>query len=114
MTNDLISRKALVKALIAERDKHPPEMTERYSFGAKVPCRFNQAIRGGIRKALREIEMAPAVDAAPVVHGRWIPAELHKSFGVLRGVKCSVCGEEKVGKGYNYCPNCGAKMDGDS
>lgn len=26
MTNDLISRKALVKELIAERDKHPGEV----------------------------------------------------------------------------------------
>ena len=67
MANDLISRKALVKALIAERDKHPPETIDRYSFGVKIPSRFNQAIRGGIRKALREVEMAPAVDAVEVV-----------------------------------------------
>ena len=105
MTNDLISRKALVKALIAERDKHPPELTERYSFGAKVPCKFNQAIRGGIRKALREIEMAPAVDAAPVVHGRWINQD--STYTKYQCSACKVMNFDGVGR---YCPNCGARM----
>jgi hypothetical protein len=52
------------------------------------------------------------VDAVEVVHGHWF----ERHMGELL---CSVC-EEKVmcvgwltnGK-YNYCPNCGAKMDGD-
>lgn len=57
---------------------------------------------------------APAADVAPVVHGRW------------DGNDCTVC---KLPWNYNmvqdaddwgyfdpmpdYCPNCGAKMDGD-
>lgn len=113
VNGDLISRKALVKALIAERDKHPPETIDRYSFGVKVPSRFNQAIRGGIRKALREVEMAPSVDAVPVVHGRWIERETEKPL-ILRCVMCSECGTmyQRRHKAYlNYCPNCGAKMD---
>ena len=40
----------------------------------------------------------PAVDAKPVVHGRWID-----------GMKCSVCGQVDWTK-PNYCPNCGADM----
>ena len=64
MTGDLISRKALVKALIEERDKFPPETVERYTCGAKVPNLFNQAVRGGIRKGLRLVETAPAVAIA--------------------------------------------------
>ena len=111
MNHDLISRKALVAALIKEREQFPPDTAERYSFGAKLPNRFNQAMRGGIRKALRLVETASAVDVELVRHGRWIPVELKRSIGVLKGVECSLCGEQKVGKGYNYCPNCGAKMD---
>lgn len=61
--HDLISRKALVAALIKEREQYPPMVVERYSFGVKIPHRFNQAMRGGIRKALRLVETAPAVDA---------------------------------------------------
>ena len=40
---------------------------------------------------------------APVVHGRW------KRYGRNLG-ECSNCGEI-VNIRYNYCPNCGAKMD---
>ena len=46
-------------------------------------------------------------DIVPVVHSEWI---YHMSFGV-----CKKCGYEYEWKGTdakNYCPNCGAKMDG--
>ena len=49
----------------------------------------------------------PSADAAPVRHGRW---QCHGDCGVT---ECSTCGwtiEEYVGD-YDYCPNCGAKMD---
>ena len=53
----------------------------------------------------------PAADVAPVVHGRWI--EDHDYL------KCAECGVMvkwdftffDIGN-WNYCPNCGAKMDG--
>ena len=50
-----------------------------------------------------------AADVAPVRHGRWI-SEDSKIF------KCSECDYEFEHEGYtqffNFCPNCGAKMDG--
>lgn len=108
MTGDLISRKALVKALIAERDKHPPEVEERYSFGVKLPHRYNQAIRGGIRKALREIEMAPAVDAVPVVRCKdcvfWMDRHVLLPDGTRRPY---APGEESVTADVGI--NCGAR-----
>ena len=73
---------------------------------------FDESIfEGFVMKRL--IEMQPTVDAVEVVHGRWIPS---KSMALSD--KCSVChgwvtrhsvNERK----FNYCPNCGAKMDGD-
>lgn len=53
----------------------------------------------------------PTIDAEPVRHGEWIPVEMEMRFGTLKGVKCSLCGKEKVREGSNYCPNCGAKMN---
>lgn len=58
---------------------------------------------------VEDIEDAPAADVAPVVHGRWI--EDHDYL------KCSECGVMvkwdftffDIGN-WNYCPNCGAKM----
>ena len=54
-----------------------------------------------------DVAMLPAVDVAPVVHGRWIMHD--DEFGLT--CECSVCHIETMGDG-NYCPNCGAKMDG--
>jgi hypothetical protein len=52
----------------------------------------------------------PTVDAVEVVHGRWIWKPIQNKTWVLT---CSVCGsEEGAHELYNYCPNCGAKMDG--
>jgi hypothetical protein len=61
-----------------------------------------------------DIDNAPTVDAVEVVHGRWEPRTDAIGF-----VRCSVCHDCNVyddwvdGKRWNYCPNCGAKMDGD-
>ncbi len=67
MASDMISRKALVKAILAERDKISLEVVPRYGFGVPVPDPHGQAMRGGIRKALHCVETAPSVDAVEVV-----------------------------------------------
>lgn len=63
----LIDATDLVRRVLEERDKIRTEVVERYSFGVSVPDRHGQAMRGGIRKALREIETSPTVDAVEVV-----------------------------------------------
>lgn len=56
----------------------------------------------------RALKAIPAVDAAPVVHGRWVKPE--RSLWPV--ADCSVCGEMCiVANTANYCPNCGAKME---
>ena len=57
------------------------------------------------------IEIAPTIEAEPVRHGKW-----NDDFGELPshapyGWECSYCGDIAFNK-HNYCPNCGAKMDG--
>lgn len=61
-----------------------------------------------------EIKKLPTIDAVPVVHGRWEEADDGD------GKVCSTCGEDfcDIVMGCNvhewkYCPNCGAKMDGE-
>lgn len=59
-----------------------------------------------------DIENFPIADVVPVVHGRWISKNDHGYEWVF---VCSNCGYVD---GYpfndrpNYCPNCGAKMNG--
>ena len=75
----------------------------------------------------------PAADVAPVVHGRWIYKHRHRGgfrtyeardeLGEKHSVSvderyeidepyCSECGKWNESVWLNYCPNCGAKMDG--
>lgn len=88
MNNDLISRKALIEAY----DK------------------AHKGTPGGARKLMEE---APGVDAVEVVHGEWV-----KSKHPLGFYMCSVCqsNDKECQRFYsntcNYCPHCGAKMDG--
>ena len=57
------------------------------------------------------IENAPTVDAVEVVHGEWKNKQTNSIF--TWHLECSVCGVDyHTYVGYNYCPNCGAKMDG--
>ena len=71
---------------------------------------------------LADKEKLHAADVAPVVHGKWIPhSEKSREYigTVLVHVMydywlCDTCGY-RVENGqpmYNFCPNCGAKMDG--
>lgn len=78
----------------------------------------------GIPKEVRDgvidlIKIQPAADVAPVVHGlwerepssywRWTPSG---AVAVTRTTyRCGLCGRGTAVK-TNYCPNCGAKMDG--
>ena len=64
---------------------------------------------------ISSVENAPPADVAPVVHGHWIEQEdgnldtyytcssCKEDFDLIAGTPC-----ENL---YNYCPNCGAKMD---
>ena len=56
------------------------------------------------------IAKQPTVDAEPIRHGHWTRPRRPKTYERF----CSCCGEKSwyCGIGdYNYCPNCGAKMD---
>jgi hypothetical protein len=69
--------------------------------------------------AIEIVASPPAADVAPVVHGlwekelssfwRWTPSG---AVAVARATyRCGLCGRGTAVKS-NYCPNCGAKMDG--
>lgn len=61
-----------------------------------------------------EIEKAPTIEAEPVKHGRWHDCYQIDEFHYIR--ICSECANRNVFHKYDsvgdYCPNCGAKMDG--
>ena len=64
--------------------------------------------------ARRLLADMPAADVAPVVQGRWIH-DGRRIEGGIDWCHCSECGKSNnFCVRTNYCPNCGAKMDGDA
>ena len=109
MNNDLISRSALLE-----------ELKERYNEAEQREAanyEWETFESSGIESAMLCLENFPAVDAEPVRHGEWIlnPCNLYNDATWV----CSVCGNECViidgtplDNQMNYCPKCGARMDG--
>ena len=97
--SDLISRDAVLKVLHNSRS-----IQARDGAGG---------VWIDLLDAIGEIERVPSVEAEPVRHGKWEKRTYWiGSFGENQMV-CSECGK-KYGfhAPYNYCPICGAKMDG--
>ena len=68
---------------------------------------FTAAVQFGVNHAIQCIKEAPAADVAPVRHGRW------KNGGNGLYDTCTACGKEiYLAIPMNYCPECGALMDG--
>ena len=60
---------------------------------------------------------APAADVVPVVHGRWDDSGRYTFPSGNAAVRCTNCGcalteSEYHLNNWNYCPVCGAKMNG--
>lgn len=101
--SDLISRSAMLEAV---------DESERIARKS-VPDLQDDELRPTLKSIRKFISDRPAVEAEPVRHGHWI------NRGYVCGEydwECSVCGEDEW-RGSTirlyYCPNCGAKMDGD-
>ena len=69
----------------------------------------------GVLKMRSLVRTFGAADVAPVVHGRWeTEIEYDELWGDLDYYKCSLCGNRELrDKQTPYCPNCGARMDGE-
>lgn len=109
--SDLINRDALVK-----------RMSERWRTLVALNGEYDH-YTAGFDDAISYVDDAPAVDAVPVVHARWVK-------DAERNTYCSRCEtyipvvhcyreyqdyesewDEEIEE-TEFCPNCGAKMDG--
>lgn len=82
--------------------------------------RANEHFIFGIESVLEYVQNLPAADVAPVVHGRWISwEEADNPIPSPHWHECSVCHDaaqvlvNDIELLSGYCPNCGARMDGD-
>ena len=79
----------------------------------RININFGGVTRFIIKSILKD---APTIEAEPVKHGRW---RIVFDDYDCEMMECSCCGAEfydgdndTVDLLHNYCPNCGAKMDG--
>ena len=85
------------EALIAELMKGTIASDDLYGMG----------IMSGIDFAMKKIVNFPAADVGEVVHGEWKEVE----FGLF--FECTNCGKLTEYHLSDFCPKCGAKMDGE-
>ena len=71
---------------------------------AKYEDDYKQSTILGVIHTIRN---RPIIEAAEVIHGRWIKFQF---LGCEPTYECSVCGKLHD-QDYNFCNNCGAKMD---
>ena len=85
-------------------------MAEYIERGALIEKISKIKPSGAFTEALNELMLKiiseqPTADVQEVRHGDWIKSKNER--------KCSICGYFYFTntKSFNYCPNCGAKMD---
>ena len=81
-----------------------------------VPATIDGAL-GYLHKVgwIQEHDRIMTEDVAPVRHGRWVESFKVNAPPTLRSRwTCSWCGNVQTYGTTDYCPNCGARMDGDS
>lgn len=103
---EYIDRKAIIKHIEEKLDK----LTDMPEMGARIA-----AMESAYNSTLNYIMQIPATDVEPVKHGHWIRKLIYNKFGSCIGsmMICSECNKDnKYDKRMDYCPNCGAKMDG--
>ena len=89
-----------------------------YIDADKLLAEYDRRHEGPPGKAREMIEEFPAADVVEVRHGRWIRTDGIAHGIVSRVCSCSLCkrnaGVSENGFWYlsDYCPHCGAKMDG--
>ena len=99
-------------------------LLDKVQFRMDIDNKNAEIIAGCVNITRWLIENAPTVDAVEVVHGRW--EDMYDGKYDNPRFRCSVCKEKSLFKDErnilgnwiqvqaltDYCPNCGAKMDG--
>ena len=64
----------------------------------------------------KKIVALPPADVAPVQHGHWMDEGAYADYTNVHAWRCSECEDHVLNYKCDlsrYCPNCGAKMDGE-
>lgn len=102
---DTIDRDELLRELTKRRAEKEHDRNLGSGF-------YRQGYLEGFDDAIKIVDSVPPADVEPVRRGTWKPTE---APFMNECEDCSVCGYRAVwGHRYNYCPHCGAKMEGEN
>lgn len=84
------------------------------TMGKYTDMELGRASRMGAEGAMHELDYVPAADVVEVRHGEWVHTDLAVRWDGKD--ECSECHFHDWSRidlsHFNYCPSCGAKMDG--
>ena len=96
-----------VQELIKEYERRMPEYSANDMLTSGKDAAMKWGYKAdGVEDVLKLIIDAPIIKAEPIKRGRWLP---HK---ITASSICSEC-RRVFADETPYCPNCGARMDGD-
>lgn len=108
---EYIGREALKERFTKRLDWLRRDIHDEYSGALYDSCETDMEL----------IDEIPAANVAPAVHGKWErvanpnwPAHTHDKCNICGwwNTRSALCYDGRKGHSLNYCPNCGAKMDG--
>ena len=90
------------------------EYIKKEDIEQKIQDGLNNLVLGhDAIEVLGMIYEMPTADVAPVRHGRWVHEHISEGYAWVICSECeAVIHKILINKRLNYCPNCGAKMDG--
>ena len=96
--SDLISRQAAIDALGEQ-----PYGDDDYDLGCRNQWEWD----------VKAIENLPPAQPEPKM-GKWLDANICGELPVIVCDQCNTFYPLSFGEFHNFCPNCGAKMEGDA
>ena len=84
------------------------ENSMEYSIKEFEEGEFRKGCIAAIKDDISNISHLPPADVQEVRHGYWL-----KKYNTYPRYLCTCCNYLFNNKGYKYCPECGAKMDGE-
>lgn len=84
-------------------------------MGKTSHSKYRETYAEALENVRKVVQNRSPIDANPVTYGHWIPNWIPDDDdldGYWDGYKCSICDEVLHDRPTNYCPDCGAKMNG--
>ena len=96
-----------------ERDKFIHFLFKEIAHFTETEIDIEIPISCVLQSVVNELQKFETADVQTVKHGHWETEICDDGYGAYNLFVCSLCGSESA-KRFNYCRECGARMDGET